>query len=140
MKIAVIEKKNVDVKFIKISAKVRYWDDAEIDGIVSEVGADVPFKTDDLWQPVIDIDTGIIVDWPIGTTASFHFKVCDAGNYYLLDKDKREVASRLNNYVPDGLCHGDSGFGDYIIFKVDETGQIINYTNRIDASDWEDDE
>jgi hypothetical protein len=34
------------------------------------------------------------------------------------------------------LCHGDNGFGDYIIFSVNESGQIDNYVNRLDAEDW----
>jgi hypothetical protein len=93
-----------------------------------------------MWQPVIDIESGVIVDWPKGTKASFHFKICDSGNYYLLDENKVEVVNRLDNYVPSGLCHGDTGHGDYIIFSVNEDGSIVGYSNKIDPDDWIDEE
>ncbi len=140
MKITVIEKKEVEVKFIKVDAQVRYWDDAEINGATSEEGLNIPFKNGDMWQPIIDIESGVIVDWPKGTNASFHFKICDAGSYYLLDENNNEVVSRLNNYVPNGLCHGDQGYGDYIIFSVNEDGSIVDYSNKIDPDEWIDEE
>lgn len=89
---------------------------------------------------MIDIDNGLVVDWPEGVEASFHFKVCDAGSYYLLDSDKKIVASIFDNYVPDGLCHGDNGYGDYIIFSVNGNGEINKYSNKVNADDWGDEE
>jgi hypothetical protein len=124
-------------KYIKVEAAVRYWDDATINGDNSESGDLVPFKIGDLWLPVIEIYTGKIIDWPQGSVADFHFKVCDAGTYHLLDENMEVIASREDNYVPDGLCHGDQGYGDYIIFSVDETGQILKYRNNIDLEDFE---
>ena len=138
MKITVIEKKEVEVKFIKVSANVRYWDDAEVNGETDITGEGVPFKVGNLWVPIIDIDKGVVIDWPNGTKANFHFKICDAGSYYLLDSEMNELASIDNNYVPRGLCHGDQGFGDYIIFSVNEDGSIVNYSNKIDEDDWND--
>ena len=40
--------------------------------------------------------------------------------------------------MPDGyMCHGDSGFGDYIIQNIDENGQIENYTRpEVDIEQW----
>ena len=136
MKITVIEKKEVEVKFIKVSATVRYWEDSEINGEADEAGSLTPFRNESEWCPVIDVEKGIVVDWPKGMRASFHFKVCDAGTYWLLDGDLNEVAEIINNYVPSGLCHGDQGFGDYIIFSVNEDGAIANYSNKIDQDDW----
>lgn len=132
--------KEFDAKFIRVSANVRYWDDAEINGVTDENGDLTPFRSGDLWMPLIDIDSGIVEDWPVGMTAKFHFKVCDAGSYFLLDEHKNIVASIDNNYVPSGLCHGDRGFGDYIIFSVAENGEIVNYKNSIDIDDWIDEE
>ena len=136
MKITVIEKKEVEVKYLKVSATVRYWDDATVNGDQDESGKNVPFKNDTEGCPVIDIENGIVLDWPNDTEASFHFKVCDAGTYWLLDKNKNEVAEILNNYVPSGLCHGDQGFGDYIIFSVNKDGSIADYSNNVDPDDW----
>lgn len=132
-----ISKKIDNAKYLKISAPVRYWEDAEINGVeVKEDGSDVPFKNGGLWEPVIDIESGEIVDWPKGVEAFFHFKVVDAGNYFLLNSEKEVLLSIFENYVPSGLCHGDSGYGDYIIFRVDATGKIVNYQNKIDEDDW----
>lgn len=128
----------MSAKYIKVSAPVRYWDDADINGDRSEGGELVPFKSGDNWEPVIDIENGIVLNWPSGISADFHFKVCDAGSYFLLNDDMNEVASILENYVPDGLCHGDSGYGDYIIFKVGHDGEIFNYKKEINPSDWAD--
>lgn len=127
-------------KYIKVEAGVRYWEDSEINGITDEDGTLTPFRVGDSWCPVINLDAGEVVDWPKGMTASFHFKVCDAGDYYLLDSDKNVIASILNNYVPDGLCHGDRGYGDYIIFDVDENGEILKYRKNLDSSDWTDED
>lgn len=38
----------------------------------------------------------------------------------------------------DFLCHGKSGYGDYIILNVDGAGMISDYQRpEIDAADWE---
>ena len=136
MKITVIKKEEVEACFLQVMANVRYWDDAEINGETDVTGEGVPFKNGDLWNPIIDIDKGVIVDWPNGTKASFHFKICDSGSYYLLDEQMNEIASIDNNYVPDGLCHGDNGYGDYIIFSVNEDGTIVDYSNKVSPEDW----
>jgi len=124
-------------KYLMVEAQVRYWDDAEINGERSESGDHVPFKFNDVWVPVINIETGEVMDWPKDTKASFHFKVCDAGSYFLLDENNKKIASRFNNYVPSGLCHGDQGYGDYIIFNVGTYGKIENYRNAIDYDEFE---
>lgn len=136
MKITVIEKKDVEVKYLKVSATVRYWEDSEINGEADETGTLTPFRNETEWCPVIDIDKGVVIDWPYGMLARFHFKVCDAGTYWLLDESKNEVAEIINNYVPSGLCHGDQGYGDYIIFSVNKDGSIADYNNKIDPKDW----
>ena len=135
MKVNLVIKKTVDAKFLQVNANVRYWDDALINGESDESGDNVPFKEGDMWKPLIDVDNGVVVDWPKGTSASFHFKVCDAGNYQLLDGDKNLLAEK-DGYVPSGLCHGDSGYGDYIIFTVNNDGEILNYRADLDCDDW----
>lgn len=136
MLLTIADEKEINPKYIKVSAQVRYWDDAEINGESDENGVNVPFKNGDLWEPTIDIDAGTVIDWPENTSASFHFKVCDAGNYFLLDSEKTIIAERYENYVPDGLCHGDNGHGDYIIFSVDTDGKITAYKNKLNGDDW----
>lgn len=135
-----IKNKLLEVKFIMVEANIRNWKDGVINGDNDEDGSQTPFREGDIWCPVINVDTGIILDWPEGMVASFHYKVCDSGVYHLLDNKMIVVASILDNYVPSGLCHGDTGFGDYIIFDVDKTGKIVNYQADIDCDDWNDED
>lgn len=42
--------------------------------------------------------------------------------------DHRRIAKWGGYYVPDDfLCHGDRGFGDYIILNIDEHGKVDNW-------------
>lgn len=111
--------------FLEVAANVRYWDDATINGQAEESGANVPFKNGETWAPVIRLADGVIENWPTGTIADIHFKVCDAGEYWLLDEAKKRIAKWGGYYVPDDfLCPGTNGYGDYIILKVAGDGQI----------------
>lgn len=111
--------------YIEVSAGVRYWEDATINGETDDNGTLTPFKSGDLWCPVIRLEDGQVMDWPTGTTADIHFKVCDEGEYWLLDEAKKRIAKWGGYYVPDDfLCPGDNGYGDYIILKIGDDGQI----------------
>ena len=103
----------------------RYWEDATINGVEDEKGTLTPFKQGDLWCPVIRLSDGQVMDWPQGTEADIHFKVCDAGEYWLLDEEKKRIAKWGGYYVPDDfLCHEGQGYGDYIILKISTDGVI----------------
>ncbi len=123
-----------------VDARVRYWDDAEINGIQdSEDGLLMPFQSGESWCPVIDLETGMIHGWPKGTTADIHYKVFDDGDYWLSDIGGNRVAKWKGLCVPDAfLCVGDRGYGDYIIMKVDGAGMIEGWTQpEIDPEEWE---
>ena len=122
-----------------VDARVRYWEDAEVNGISDEEGDLIPLKEDKSWKPVIQLVTGKIQDWPEGTTADIHYKVCDDGDYWLSDIEGNRVAKWKGHYVPDAfLCVGDRGYGDYIILKVDGAGMIEGWTQpEIDPEEWE---
>lgn len=97
-----------------------YWEDGEINGIEdNDESPKMPFVQDGRWKPLIDVDKGQVVDWAQGTTASIHYKVCDDGNYQLLDEGKFMVAELQYEYVPECLYGGD-----YIILEIDEEGFI----------------
>ncbi len=115
--------------YIEVSAEVRYWEDAQINGIEDTDGTLTPFKRGELWCPVIRLADGQVVDWPEGTVADIHFKVCDAGEYWLLDDSKQRIGKWGGYYVPDDfLCPGDTGYGDYIILKINAEGAIQKWT------------
>lgn len=144
MKAKIKVTKEVDVRFLKVDAGVRYWEDGEVNGksdidLMETGGIGQPFmpfatKVKDepekhicsdhyRWQPVIDIENGCIVGWPKGTTAEVHYKVCDEGKYALLDADKNVIVE-VESYVPD--CIGEDG--DYIVMSIDEDGKIANFS------------
>jgi hypothetical protein len=134
MKTTIKIQKEVEIKTLKVEANVRYWEDATVNGVADENGDLIPFRIDEMWCPVIEIDTGIIKDWPIGTVASIHYKVVDEGNYYLIDEDNNTVLSIEQDYVPSILCPKENGYGDYIIMDISENGQIADW--KIDITDF----
>ena len=117
MKIELTVTKEYDVKYLQAQCKPRSWEDCH---------KGIPCRSGDTWNPLIEIDTGKIVNWEQGKTASIHYKVCDSGYYSLLDENNKEVVS-YNGYVPDIMCPKEPNYGDYIIMDIDENGIIQNY-------------
>ncbi|MCU7370268.1 hypothetical protein PEC18_05130 [Paucibacter sp. O1-1] len=114
--------------YLEVCAQVRYWEDATVNGAEDTEGTLIPARVNESWRPVIRLADGLVMDWPQGTTADIHYKVCDAGEYWLLDDERKRVAKWAGFYVPgDFLCHGDNGYGDYIILKVGADGLIEKY-------------
>lgn len=134
MKIQVQEIREVDVAFIKVVVQVRYWEDATVNGDVDEDGNLMPCRNGDCWCPVICLESGIIMNWEQGKSAKVHYKVCDAGVYALLDKDREEVKT-IDGYVPEIMCPRGGGFGDYIIMDIDADGAIQGWKPTLD--EWE---
>lgn len=124
--------------YLHVEADVRYWEDATVNGADDTEGALIPRRNGDTWKPVIRLADGQILDWPEGTTADIHYKVCDAGEYFLADKNHNRIAKYKGYYVPnDLLCVGDDGYGDYIIFKVGADGKIIFWHQpALDKDEW----
>ena len=132
MRIEVHRKKTVSVDRIRAECEVRYWEDATVNGVDDEDGQLIPCRVGDIWNPTIMLETGKVLDWPKGTSADIHYKVCDAGRYRLLTP-AGEVAAEIDGYVPKVMCPGGSGFGDYVIMKIDENGQIADWHPDISA-------
>lgn len=124
--IEIQRKEIVAVKYLKVEAGMRYWEDATVNGIEDTEGMLIPCRSGDTWEPVIDLNTGIIQDWPQNTIASIHYKVCDDGRYALLDADRAEVKVH-EGYVPSIMCPQHDGYGDYIIMDVGPDGAIANF-------------
>lgn len=126
-------KKEVPVTTLKCDIGVRYWEDGVVDGGEDENGDLMPLRVGDDWRPIIDLETGIIRDWPAGKTASVHYKVCDSGVYHLLNEEG-EIVFTKEGYVPSILSPGGSGYGDYVIMDIDEKGKIDGW--QVDLSDF----
>lgn len=125
--------------YLRIEAFVRYWEDASVDGEPDDRGTRIPFRTGALWCPRIRLADGVVMDWLPGMTAQIHYKVCDEGQYWLQDPEGNDIAKWGGCYVPDRfLCHGQRGYGDYIIMDIGPSGSIIDYVApTIDMDDWE---
>lgn len=130
------------VNVTKLHAKVypRYMQDAYVNDYREfENNPKMPFvKLDDkineyFWEVNIDIDKGLIENWPTGVKASIHYKVCDEG-FYEIFNEKGEKLGDFNGYVPHIMCPKKPGYGDYIIMDIDENGIIQNWDakNNID--------
>lgn len=147
MKITINKPVECEAKFLKVDAGVRYWEDAKVNGVYytdceeTDGSPTIPCAeyvgeqerilrgANWRWRPIIDIDTGKIVNWKQGITAHIHYKVCDDGVYTVTDTEGNEVVS-MEGYVPEIMCPTDEGYGDYIIMYVDGNGIIEGWDNR----------
>lgn len=122
---------------IHVKAGVRYWEDGRVDGIVDKEGSLIPFRVGDYWCPLVNIDTGTVLNWPTGVFAEIHYKVCDDGEYWL-GTEYHKLMKWKGDYVPeDFLCHGDEGYGDYIILTIDGKGRIAGYVKPlVNEGNW----
>lgn len=133
MELTIKVEKTVQAKMLIVKSGVRYWEDAEIDGSPSdEDGVLIPCKMGDLWCPEIDIDTGQVMNWNLGTKAAIHFKVCDCCGWEIRDDNGNTILAEEDGYVPSTLCPKGNGYGDYIKMDINEDGLIANWRFKIE--------
>ena len=146
MKITILKPVEVETKFLKVKAGVTYPEDSQF--IEVNIDADgnarntyisddaenpkMPFMEVEYdkyghkrfyWRPTIDIENGVIINWPKGVKARIFYKVCDDFRCTISDENDNEVL-QYNGYVPDFIALEDEGFGDYIDMVVDGNGTI----------------
>lgn len=120
--------------YLVVEAGVRYWEDATVNGVEDVGGCLIPLRRGDLWCPTIELATGRVMDWPLGTVAKIHYKVCDEGQYWLTSSKHR--AKYRGDYVPDVLGVDGASYGDYVIMTVGADGIIKGWRGDIDLSEW----
>jgi hypothetical protein len=125
--------RNVEIRYLLASCGVRYWEDAKVNDVEDLDGTLIPCREGDRWSPLIEIDTGIIVNWKKGVVADVHYKVCDDGVYSLLDDEKQTIRKIEDGYVPTIMCPEGEGYGDYFIMKIDKDGYISNWRPTLDG-------
>ena len=118
-----------------VSALVRYWEDTYVNGQEDTEGTLIPLREGDRWNITIELESGRVLNWPQGTDAETHYKVCDAGEYWLEDAEGKR-AEWAGHYVPDDLLSGGNGYGDYIILRISKDGIIEDWKPIFDPSDW----
>lgn len=139
MKVKVKREVVMDATTILVDTYVRYWENTDVNGQPDD--ADTPkipcaVKSADYgdyyWKPIIDIETGQILNWQQGVTANVHYKVCDEFACKVIGRIAG-VNSATNSikdyegYVPGFMCPKESGYGDYIIMDIDENGYIKDW-------------
>ena len=138
MKVKVLRETEVDVARIHVSAYVRYWEDSEVNGESDvdlyenkDATPNMPCaeKENDEWYwcPEIDVETGQILNWEKGVTASIHYKVCDEFACTIYDVNNEEVG-HYYEYVPSFMCPASEGCGDYIMMNINEDGFIEDWS------------
>jgi hypothetical protein len=116
----------VDVKWIVMCLPVYYGDE--------DIPLDFPFRKGDQWEVKVDLETGVIDEWPAGRSAEFHMKVTDGGTYTLLSESGEVIATREEEYVPQCV---PGAYGDYVELSIEETGRITNWPKKPDMRDFE---
>lgn len=124
------------IEKLQAEIRVRYWEDASVNGAEDEDGNLIPCRDGDTWNPIIDFESGKILNWEDGKTAEIHYKVCDEGVYRLVD-EKGNVVKEKEGYVPSIMYPEGDGFGDYVIMKVNCDGTICNWKKDLTCFDEE---
>lgn len=127
--------KEFDIEYLFVEAGVIRWDDGIMNGIEDKDG-NIPCRDGDCWKPLININTGKIVNWTQGVRATIHYKVCDNGTYKLLDVNM-ELIKKIRDYVPKMLSPKAEGWGDYIIMDIEPNGQINDWKIILDEFYYE---
>jgi len=124
-------------KFLRAKIGARYWEDSLLNG-VSDEDKKMPFIVDEEWIIDIDLSSGRVIGWPIGSTANIHYKSVDQNSFYLLDKNKNITHKYEKKGVPDVMCPIENGGGDYVILDIDKNGFILDFdATKTNAIPWE---
>jgi len=122
MRVTVLRPKTIIVKAVFISVPVHYKDE--------DIPYDFPFRENDQWEVLVDIDSGWIYNWP-GLEYKMDMKVTDGGRYYLHNDSGQIVAKLEEDYVPGGLIPEG---GDYLVLDIGADGVIKNWPKNPDVS------
>jgi hypothetical protein len=125
-------------KFIEVHAAVRYWEDGWLNGKQDTEGT-VPLRVGEDWRPTIELATGRVLDWPEGLVLRTCYKVCDAGEYWLLEADRKRIAKWKRSYVPEQFLDQAGGglVGDYIVLDIGGDGLVKGWkVPPIEEEQW----
>lgn len=115
----------VDFTILELGVPVNYG--------TEDIPEDFPGRRGDMLYMSIDIDKGVVFDWPQGQTANLYMKVVDGGCYTVRGLTTNGEPYNLfleHEYVP--RCLGRGGYGDYLVLKINGGGKIENWQFDID--------
>lgn len=118
-----IDKKEVDVKILAVNAYIRDWDVCDI--YLEPNDSEFPCLVKDEWQPLIEIETGKILNWQVGVKANINLRLRDNCSYKLIDINNNAIISRNDDYVPYTLNNGNDS--DQLTMEINEEGMIKDW-------------
>lgn len=136
MKVTVKKPVEVEIDKIFVKALVRHPKDAYINtGSGWEDEDNINFKMPFLfkenkqvfWKPLIDVNTGNIINWPKGISAKICYKVVDEFACDLIDSND-SLVFRYDGYVPSFMALDEEGYGDYIYITIENNGHIKGWS------------
>lgn len=121
----------VEVSTLEIDAHMRYLEDTTYcyDGEwvnCNENDSECPCTEGHQWKPIIDVNTGHILNWSTDKKFWVFGKVCDEFKCKVKGIDD-EVLIDYEGYVPSFMAIEDNGYGDYIDMIVEEDGTIKDW-------------
>jgi len=120
--------REVDLERLNIYALPVSWANTLVNGVNDTPdGNNIPCKFGVTWCPVIEIDTGRIINWKKGTTASIHYKLPGALGYEVADEYEEIIVDTIVSSVPKTLSIGTNSYKNTIIMDIDENGVIANW-------------
>lgn len=151
MEVMITKKIEVNVTTIEVDTAVRYWEDSYINGfpdidlyeVKGEGKPKMPcaekvkkelekciYSDHWRWRPIIDIESGKILNWEQGVEANVHYKVCDEFACTIKDREGNCVVD-YEDYVPKFMCPKEEGWGDYIIMDINTDGYIQGWQTSL---------
>ena len=131
MKIKIIKEVEVEARLIDVDAYVRYPEDISFEQNDNwyDCNADnpeCPCIEGHYWRPIININTGKIINWDAPIKCHVFAKVCDGFKCKIKGINGEDVFT-YEGYVPSFMAIEDNGYGDYIDMIVEEDGTIKDW-------------
>ena len=131
MKIKIIKEVEVEACLIDVDAHIRYLEDIgfEQDDNWCDCNADnpeCPCFDGHQWKPIINLNTGKIINWDKEIKCHVLGKVCDKFKC-IIKGINGEHLIEYEGYVPSFMAIEDNGYGDYIDMIVEEDGTIKDW-------------
>lgn len=146
MKKITIKELNEKARFIQIVLPYDKRDEDNLitfdDGVMQELECD-----DDFLPPMFDAKTlqlvfmidmkeRRILDWDYDEYIRIWAKPRDSGTYTLYDEDHNPLW-QIDGYVPNKLVPpAENGWGDYLELCISSDGEVLNWPQKLDFSDF----
>ena len=119
-------------KYLEFIVDPRYWEDGFVNDTQDNEGT-IPLREGESWHIVIEIESGLVIGWPKGIHAEVCYKVCDAGEYWLLNDKKERILKWHSGYAPFSFFKET----DYIRLNINGNGIIEDWSpNDIQIEKW----